>query len=247
MDRRTGALGGEDFERASGIREVVEGEFGAGREEFGGGEAAGADAQGFGASTVRGFDIERGIAENDGVAGVGVGFEAGGEFADAGGDEIGADGVVVAEASAKEVLPEAEVAELGLRATANVAGGEAEAGLFDGKRGEEFGDAGKNGTAFRGEGAREVFEVGLDIAREVGFEFVAALAVLFQDFDEDAAVGAAIEGDALGGAFDGPEAGEGRFHGGAAGAGGGDERQVNIEEDKARHRAIVDWQWSIVD
>ena len=85
---------------------------------------------------MRGFDIEGGIAEDDGIRGVGVGFEVGGEFADAGGDEIGADCVMVAEPAAQEVFPEAEVAELGLRAAADVAGGQAEAGLFDGKRGE---------------------------------------------------------------------------------------------------------------
>ena len=71
----------------SGIGKVVQGVVGARGEELGSSEPPRADAEGLRASDVGGFDIEWRVSEDDGVARVGVGFEVGGEFEDAGCDE----------------------------------------------------------------------------------------------------------------------------------------------------------------
>ena len=125
---------------------------------------AGSDGDYFCSDGVAGLDVVAGISDDDGVCTVGgvlaQAFEADGE-------EFGSVGVVVAEASVEEVVPDAEWCEFGLGGSAEVSGAEAEGDVLAGQGVEEGSDAGAEpGVSFL-DGGSEVGDVVVDEACEV--------------------------------------------------------------------------------
>ncbi len=149
--------------------------------------------------------------------------------------EIGTNGVIVAEAPAGEPLPETKVAELVRRTAPQVPRRETDNRIrcFEGC--QQLGDSGKDDTALASDPAGEELEVTLGEPVEIRYRAGSAEAMAFEAFEEDAAVGAAIEQYPFGRMFDAELLLEGFFHGPASRPIGADHRHVDIEEQDSLH------------
>lgn len=117
------------------------------------------------------------------------------------------------------------------RAVAEVAGGEADGWELGGEGVEEGLDPREDFAAFFGEGMGEGFEEGVaDVVEVVG-----RFGVSGEDFEDDGAVRPSVEADAAGSVGDGDDLFEGTIEGGAPGSAGGDEGEVDIEEEEWGH------------
>ena len=149
----------DGFERGVEVTKVGEGDGGTGGAEILGGAVAGGDADGDGAGCEGGADVACGVAENDeAVAGPEV------ALAGSGADEVGAVGVLVAEAAAEggEVRGEFGVFEFEDGVASGVAGGDPEdGGVLGGEAMEEGGATRERGGGEPGKVLAEDAGVGI--------------------------------------------------------------------------------------
>lgn len=170
---------------------------------------------------------------------IGVAADDAGERIDALADDFGAHGSVVAEAAGGEALPEAEVREFYACAALHVPRGQPKKLSARVEGIEQRGHAGQHDTAEHLQRLLQLGKVVRDECLEGAFRVGAPETMAPERFEEDGAVGAAVEAHAGRGLFDPGEAGEHGVDRAAARAMCADERHVDVEEQKARHAPMV--------